>query len=289
MYRAKEFGHNKYEFYTASINESSLRRLKLESSLRKAIGDQTGLSLVYQPVVNLETNRIDGTEALLRFKDQELGMIFPSELIRIAEETGMIIPLGEWVLRTACAQNLAWRREGFPSLYVSVNLSAWQLQQAGFLDILRRILRETGSDPRHLQLEITESAIILHEEAAISKLGEIQQMGIRIAIDDFGTGYSSLGRLKNFPIDMLKIDKSFVYHIPADISDTAIVQAIIDMAHSLKLETVAEGVETYEQAAFLREHGCSKMQGYLFSHPISVEEMENSVAPGRPIGARAIR
>jgi EAL domain-containing protein (putative c-di-GMP-specific phosphodiesterase class I) len=204
-----------------------------------------------------------------------LGVVYPSEFIPIAEETGLIVPLGEWVMRTACTQAKAWQKAGLPPVTVAVNLSARQFQQHDLLDTASRILKETGLDPRWLELEITESIAMQNADYTIVILRDLKDMGIQIAMDDFGTGYSSLSYLKKFPIDSLKIDQSFVRDIPTDANDAAIANAIIVLAHSLKLKVVAEGVETPEQEAFLKEHQCDRMQGFLFSNPISADLFEN--------------
>ncbi len=271
MYHAKNQGRNNYQFYTQSMNATSLQRLDLENDLRKAL-DRNEFLLYYQPTVDVQTGAIIGAEALVRWKHPEKGMISPVEFIPLAEETGLIVPIGEWVLRTACIQNKAWQDAGNKPLRMSVNLSSRQFDQEGLLEIVSNALHDSGFDPRYLELEITESTIMKNPEKAATTLQKLKDMGICLSIDDFGTGYSSLGNLRRFPLDTLKIDRSFVMNITTNSDDAAITTAIIAMAQSLKLRVIAEGVEAEEQRTFLRDLGCHEMQGYLFSQPLAAHD-----------------
>ena len=243
LYRAKEQGRNNYQLYTPAMNARAFERLAMENSLRKALERQQFL-LHYQPQVDIVTGKIVGMEALVRWQHPDLGLVYPAEFIPLAEETGLIVALGEWVLRTACAQNRLWQRAGLPQLSVAVNLSARQFQHHGLVDTIARILRETGIDPRTLEMEITETIAMQNADFTNVVLRHLKDMGVHVAMDDFGTGYSSLSYLKKFPIDTLKIDQSFVRDIHTDPNDAAIANAVIVLAHSLKLDVVAEGVET---------------------------------------------
>ncbi|MHB8984059.1 MAG: putative bifunctional diguanylate cyclase/phosphodiesterase, partial [Carboxydocellales bacterium] len=273
MYLAKEHGRNKYKFYTVAMNEAALEKLNLENKLRKAIHRQE-MAVHYQPIFDLKTKEIKGVEALVRWQHPELGLIEPDKFYALAEETGLTLPLGEWVLRTACAQNKAWQQAGLPPIYMSVNLSARQFQQQNLIDNIIMILNETGLEYRYLQLEITENIAMFNEDWVIAKFRTLKNLGISIAIDDFGTGYSSLSCLKKYPIHKLKIDKVFIQNITVDAFDTAIATSIINMAHSLGLNVVAEGVETEAQLAFLRDGWCNEAQGYLFCSPLPAGELE---------------
>ncbi len=269
--RAKEKGGNGYQFYTSGRTTKALRQLVLESNLRSGL-EREEFVIYYQPQVNIESCQIVGIEALIRWRHPALGLLHPQEFIGMAEESGLIVSLGEWVLRAACVQNKSWRDAGFEPLRLAVNLSARQFQQPRLIATIERILTETGLDPRYLEFELTESSVMKEPDEAIKKLHELKQMGVTISIDDFGTGYSSLNYLKRFPIDTLKIDKSFVREISTDPDVTAIVTAIITLAHALKLNVIAEGVETEEQFKFLRSLGCDEVQGFLFGRPISADE-----------------
>jgi diguanylate cyclase (GGDEF)-like protein/PAS domain S-box-containing protein len=271
MYFAKEEGKNNFQFYSGEIQTQSLERLTLETNLRHAL-ERNEFSLHYQAKVDLKTGRINGVEALLRWYSPELGHVSPAKIIPIAEETGLIVTLGKWVLKTACAQNVAWQHDGLPPVCMAVNLSARQFSDPFLLEDIGDVLRDTGMDPRLLELEITEGMVIQHPDKAIELLRAIKAMGVRLAIDDFGTGYSSLGQLKHFPIDTLKVDRSFIRDIPNDSEDRAITEAIIAMGKTLCLTVVAEGVETAEQERFLREHACDEMQGYYFSKPVAAAQ-----------------
>jgi len=282
MYRAKEQGKNNYQFYSALMNIHTLDRLALESGLRHAL-ERNEFLLHYQPKVDIGSGRITGMEALLRWQRPGQELIAPAQFIALAEETGLIVPIGEWVLRTACARNKSWREEGLPPLRIAVNLSARQFAHANLLQDVARALRETGLDPAALEFEITESMVMHDPERAVTLLTRLKAMGIHLSIDDFGTGYSSLSYLKRFPIDSVKIDRSFIHDIPGDADDAAITRAIIAMAHSLRLKVIAEGVETEEQLSFLRELGCDEMQGYYFSEPLAEDEflrLQKSAASG---------
>ncbi len=280
LYRAKEQGRNNYQLYTPAMNARAFERLAMENSLRKALERQQFL-LHYQPMVDVAQGQIVGAEALVRWQHPDLGLVYPAEFIPLAEETGLIVPLGEWVLRAACAQTQAWHKAGYPNLTVAVNLSARQFQHQGLMDTIARVLRETELDPRTLELEITESIAMQNADFTNVILRHLKDMGVRIAMDDFGTGYSSLSYLRKFPIDTLKIDQSFVRDLTTDLNDAAIANAIIVLAHSLKLKVIAEGVETAEQEAFLKAHHCDKFQGYLFSRPLTAVQFEQLLFQGR--------
>jgi EAL domain-containing protein (putative c-di-GMP-specific phosphodiesterase class I) len=271
MYHAKEEGKNNFQFYDGRLETLSLERLTLETRLRRAI-EREELSLAYQAKLDLATNSIAGVEALLRWNSAELGAVSPAKFIPVAEETGLILSIGKWVLRRACEQCMAWQRNGLPPVRVSVNLSPRQLGDPELLAEVRAVLDDTGLAPDLLELEVTESSVMHNVERALEVLGALKGMGVRLAIDDFGTGYSSLAQLKRFPIDTLKVDRSFIRELPADTEDKAIAEAIIAMGKTLCLTVVAEGVETPEQKAFLRERACDQMQGYHFSKPIAAEE-----------------
>ncbi|HZW11980.1 MAG TPA: EAL domain-containing protein [Noviherbaspirillum sp.] len=271
MYRAKEAGRNSFQFYTSAMNERAMERLRLESDLRNAI-EREEFVLHYQPQVSLEGGRVLGMEALIRWQHPVLGMVPPGRFIQLAEELGLIVPLGSWVLRTACRQSVAWRRDGLGDVRVAVNLSARQFYQQDLVATIESVLEETGIAPHLLELELTESMMMTDVEHAVKIMHELKALGVHLSIDDFGTGYSSLAYLKRFPIDLLKIDQSFVRDITVDPDDAAIVRSIISLAHSLRLKVIAEGVETEEQLAYLHEHGCDYMQGYYFSKPLPAAE-----------------
>ncbi|HTT11295.1 MAG TPA: EAL domain-containing protein [Burkholderiaceae bacterium] len=271
MYHAKEEGKNNFQFYDGRLKARSLERLALETHLRRAI-ERDELSLHYQPKLELATNRLAGVEALLRWNSPELGAVTPAKFIPLAEETGLIIGIGKWVLRTACTQLMAWQRAGLPTVRVAVNLSPRQLSDPNLIADVRAVLDETGMTPELLELEVTESSVMHHIERAVQVLTALKAMGVRLAIDDFGTGYSSLAQLKRFPIDTLKVDRSFIREIPDDPEDRAIAEAIIAMGRTLSLTVIAEGVETPAQQEFLRKHGCDQMQGFHFSKPIPAHE-----------------
>jgi len=272
LYRVKKSGGNNYQFYTAEMHTIATKRLALENSLRHAIENEE-LLLHYQPILAADAIQIVAVEALLRWQHPLLGLIPPSEFIPLAEATGFIIPIGEWVLRLACRQNKSWQDEGFPAMRIAVNISAQQLRQPNFKMTVVQILAETGLAPEHLELELTESSVMNDVAFAIALLGDLKRMGVKISIDDFGTGFSSLSYLKSLPIDALKIDQSFVRDLATNPDDAALVMAIITLAHSLRLTVVAEGVETEDQLRFLRLLRCDEVQGFLFSKAVSAQEL----------------
>jgi diguanylate cyclase (GGDEF)-like protein/PAS domain S-box-containing protein len=280
MYHAKELGRNTFQFYTAELNRRTAKRLALETALRHAI-ERNELQLHYQPQVNLGTGRITGAEALLRWRHPEMGPVSPLEFIPLAEETGLIVQIGEWVLRTACAQARAWHELGFGGLQIAVNLSGRQFQHRHLARLVKNVLRETPLDPRLLDLELTESLLMHNTEAILGTMDELHAHGVAFSMDDFGTGYSSLSYLKRFPIDTLKIDQTFVRDIPRDPDDAAIARAIISMAHSLGMKVIAEGVETAQQLSFLRANRCDSMQGYYFSKPLPADVMTGLLQKNR--------
>jgi diguanylate cyclase (GGDEF)-like protein/PAS domain S-box-containing protein len=271
MYMAKEAGKNNFQFYSANIKSLANERLMIEKNLRLAL-ERKEFYLDYQAKVDFKTHAITGVEALLRWRNDYLGDVTPTQFIPVAEETGLIVPIGKWVLKTACAQNVAWQKQGLPPVCMAVNLSMRQLMDDNLLEDIRETLSHTGMSPNLLELEITESMIMHNPARLVPLLTKIKQMGIRLAIDDFGTGYSSLAQLKNFPVDTLKVDRSFIRNIPENSEDRAITEAIISMGKTLSMTVVAEGVETEEQEQFLRERVCDEMQGFYFSKPIKAEE-----------------
>jgi diguanylate cyclase (GGDEF)-like protein len=267
MYLAKEDGKNGFRFFSREIKTQSIERLKLESALRRAL-ERDQFTLHYQPKIDMASGQITGVEALLRWNHPELGSVSPAQFIPLAEETGTIVPIGRWVLREACAQNMAWQRRGLRPVTMAVNLSPRQFADGHLLQDVDEALAASGMSPVLLQLEVTESMVMRNVSRAIKILDAIQSRGIRLAIDDFGTGYSSMSLMKQFPIDTIKIDRSFIRDLPVDSEDQAIAQAIISMGKALGMTVVAEGVETIEQQAFLRSHACDEMQGFLFSRPL---------------------
>jgi len=274
MYRAKDAGRNNFQFYAQDMNSRALDRLKLEGGLRRALSRQEFV-LHYQPQMDLATGAIVGLEALIRWQPPGLETVYPGDFIPIAEETGLIVAIGEWVLRTACAQHVAWDEAAtFPHTRIAVNLSARQFKQQDIVKMVSRVLHETGCHATCLELEITESIIMENPEMAAETLHKLSDMGVHLSIDDFGTGYSSLSYLKRFPINTLKIDRSFVRDITTDSDDAAIAKAVIALAHSMKLKVIAEGVETVEQLDFLRAQRCDQIQGYYLSRPLAAAEME---------------
>jgi diguanylate cyclase (GGDEF)-like protein len=278
MYLAKEEGKNDFRFYSPEIRSQSVERLMLESSLRHAL-ELNQFALHYQPKIEVATGQINGVEALLRWSHPDLGDLPPMKFIPLAEETGLIIPIGRWVMRTACAQNMAWQRQGLPVIAMAVNLSPRQFQDDNLLRDVDDVLKETGMPAHLLQLEITESMVMQNVSRAIKLLGEIQDRGVRLAIDDFGTGYSSMSLMKQFPIDTIKIDRSFVRDLAESPQDRAIATAIITMGKALGLTVVAEGVETTEQNTFLRGLLCDELQGYLFSKPVPPQDIPALIGP----------
>jgi diguanylate cyclase (GGDEF)-like protein/PAS domain S-box-containing protein len=270
MYRAKAEGRNTWRFFTAELQAQSDRTLQLSNALRRAI-ERDQLSLVYQPQMDLASGRVFGAEALLRWQHPELGFVSPAEFIPVAESTGLILPIGAWVLQAAARQLAAWDREGLPPITVAVNVSSVQLRQADLPQLVRRTVEDAGVGIDRLEVELTEGAAMQDPQSAIAVMNALYQNGTELSIDDFGTGYSSLAYLKNFPVGKLKIDRSFVRDIGSDVGNTAIVEAIIRMATVLGMRTVAEGVETQQQLDFLRQHGCDAMQGYLLSKPLPAD------------------
>lgn len=283
MYFAKRQGHNLYQFYNATLNEAALKRLTMESQLRKAI-ERNELSVHYQPQLDLRSGHICGVEALMRWNNELLGSVSPLDFIPLAEETGLIIPIGEWVLRTACQQAKNWQKSGAGLARVAVNISVLQFVQPGFTTLVARILEETGLSPEALELEITESLLMKDPEGATCTLQALKTLGVQLAIDDFGTGYSSLSRLKQLPLDRLKIDKAFVREVNSQPNDAAIATAVIAMAESMGLRVIAEGVENEDQLRFLASKRCNEIQGYYLSRPLPDAEMtamlQNPSLPG---------
>ena len=274
MYRAKSAGRNQMYFYTEDLNANALDRLRLEADLRHALAQQQ-FELHYQPRLDLRTGRVTSVEALVRWRRSDGNLVLPGAFIPLAEETGLIVPIGEWVLHAACNQMRSWRDAGRGDMRVAVNLSGRQFRQPDLAQRIGAVLRDTGLESRNLEVEITESAAMHDAATAIEVLGELHALGVAQAIDDFGTGYSSLAYLKRFPIDYLKIDQSFVCGLPADENDRHIARAIIALGRSLELTLIAEGVETEAQRTFLREHDCDEMQGYLFCRPKPAQELSD--------------
>ncbi len=279
LFRAKDNGRNTYQFYTPDMSARSREMLLLESSLRKGI-EQEQLVLHYQPQIDLFTGHITGMEALVRWNHPQRGMISPADFIPLAEETGLIVPMGEWVLREACRQNRHWQQLGFSPIRMTVNISARQFLKGDLVQMIADTLEETRLDSRYLELEITESMIMNDVESAIFIMAQLAELGVNLAIDDFGTGYSSLAHLKRFPLTTLKIDRAFVKDLTTNDEDEAIVRAIVALAHSLNLQVIAEGIETAEQCQFLKEHGCEQGQGFLFSKPQAAGKIRGFLRPG---------
>ncbi len=272
MYRAKELGKNTYQFYSADMSARAFERLTLESSLRHAI-ERKEFRLYYQPQIDTTSGAILGVEALLRWQHPDFGLVTPAEFIPLLEETGLIVPVGEWVFHSACEQLCAWHAAGWPTLRMAVNLSPRQFQGIGLAIMVERGLAAVGCDPGLIELEITENVLLRHAATTLETLDALRESGVRLAIDDFGTGYSSLSYLRRYSIDTLKIDRSFVHDVPGDADDSALASAIIVLAQSLKLDVIAEGVETEAQRDFLQARGCHQMQGYLFSRPVPAEDI----------------
>ena len=271
MYQAKENGRQSYQFFKLAMNVRAVERQFIEEGLRRALERQE-LTLHYQPKVDLMTGAITGAEALLRWTHPTRGLISPAEFIPVAEDCGLILPIGAWVLREACAQAKAWINSGLPVMSMAVNVSAMEFRSENFLDGLFAIVSETGIDPKSLELELTESVLMKHARSTANILNGLRESGVRVAIDDFGTGYSSLSYLRKFPVDAVKIDQSFIRQISTAGDDTTIVKAVIGMARGLKLRVVAEGVETAEEVAFLRAYRCEEAQGYFFGRPVPAQQ-----------------
>ena len=284
MYKAKDAGRNNYQFFTQHMGDMARDRLSLENELRRAF-ERHELVLYYQPLFDIATGGIVGLEALLRWRHPERGMLLPKDFIGVAEESGLIIPIGNWVLREACQQNRAWQSAGLPAIPVSVNISPLQFRRLGLLQEIESVLKSTGLAADYLSLELTESVVMHHAEETIDSLRDLKEMGVQLSIDDFGTGYSSLGYLKSFPIDTLKIDQTFIEDLSDDASDSAIVHAIIGMGHSLGLQVVAEGVSREAQLVRLRELGCDVVQGNHHSPPLEVDACAQLLAQYRGTGA----
>ena len=276
MYCAKEKGRNNFQFYTVDMNAQVVERLILESSLRLAL-DKKELFLMYQPQMDIATGKIIGLEALARWRHSELGLVPPDKFIRIAENTGLIKPIGEWVLRTACSQARKWQDDGLTAVPVAVNVSPVQFRQEDFCELIRGVLKETGLAPQFLELELTESLLLANADVMLSVIEELNAMGLTLAIDDFGTGYSNFAYLKQFRVSKLKIDRSFIRDVAVNPDDAAITSAIISMARSLNLKVIAEGVEDEAQMSFLRAHQCHEIQGYYFSKPLSVDQVADKL------------
>jgi diguanylate cyclase (GGDEF)-like protein len=273
MYHAKGQGKNNYQYYMESMNASALERLTLENDLRKAI-EREEFILYYQPRMHIRTGKISGVEALIRWIHPEKGLIPPDKFIPLAEETNLITYIDEWVLKNACMQGALWQKSGHTSLYLSVNISGTQFKHETLLEIIAESLSESGFNQQNLELEITESAIMENASSTLAVLYKLNKMGVNLSMDDFGTGYCSFSYLKSFPLDIIKIDRSFITDINKTEEDAAIVKAIISMSHNLKLTVIAEGVETEEQLSLLRKMGCDEMQGYLLSNPLPVDQIE---------------
>lgn len=270
MYHAKEHGKNNFQFYKHSMNASALERLTMENDMRRAI-DREEFVLYYQPRVDIRSGKISGLEALVRWEHPQKGLVSPMEFIPLAEETGLIVPIGEWVLKAACRQNQEWQKAGLlhMPLTISVNISGHQFRQENLIKIIEKVLGDYELGPGCLEIEITESVVMKNADTTVSMMNELKNMGVRLSMDDFGTGYSSFSYLKRFPLDNIKVDRSFINDITEKNEDKAIVRAIIAMAHNLQLTVIAEGVETGQQLALLKEMGCDEMQGYLFSRPLT--------------------
>lgn len=270
MYQAKEKGRNNFQFYTASMHGAAVERFNIENQLRKALA-RNEFQLYYQAALDNRTRRICGVEALVRWNHPERGLVTPLSFIPLAEETGLIVPIGEWIMHSACAQNRAWQKAGFPPIRLMLNISGVQLRQSNFVEHVIQVLAEVGLEPQHLELELTESIIMEHAETAITTLNALRDKGIQLSIDDFGTGYSSLSYLRKFPVHTLKIDRSFIQDLDKNPDSAAIVKSIVSLAHNLNLRVVAEGVETEGQMAFLQECGCDHVQGFFIHVPEPAE------------------
>jgi EAL domain-containing protein (putative c-di-GMP-specific phosphodiesterase class I) len=281
MYRAKDSGRNNFQFFTRELNALMTEQLELETHLRRAL-ERNQFVLRYQPRVSLVTGQIVGAEALLRWRIPQRGTVPPLRFITLAEETGLIVPIGKWVLQTACAQNKAWQDAGLAPIVVSVNVSPRQFRHESLVQTVAEALRSTGLEARYLELELTESMVMHDAPQLVAMLDELKELGVKIAVDDFGTGYSSLSYLKRFPVDRLKVDRSFVEHMTTEADDATIVRAIIALGHNLGLKVVAEGVETAQQARALRAYQCDEAQGFLFARAVSARALPRLVTRSRP-------
>lgn len=279
MYRVKTAGRNGYQFYTPAMNVKATESLSLENSLRRAVADKDIMSeqflVYYQPQIDLKTENLIGLEALIRWQHPQEGLISPGKFIPLAEETGLIVPLGEWILWTACQQNKLWQQQGYSAIRVAVNLSAKQFHTLGLVELVAKILQETDLAPQYLDLEMTESTLMNDAYDVCETLTQLKKLGVHISIDDFGTGHSSLNYLRKFSVDTLKIDQSFIRDLNVDEDDAILTKVIIDMSHNLHLKVIAEGVENAQQLTFLRHHGCDEVQGFFISKPLPAQEIEN--------------
>jgi diguanylate cyclase len=265
------------------MNVRAVERHEIETGLRSAL-DRAEFVMRYQSKVNLKTGMITGVEALVRWQHPQRGLVGPLNFISVAEDCGLMMPIGKWVLRESCRQAKAWQDAGLPRIELAVNVSAVEFRNDGFLEGVETVLKETGLEPRYLELELTESVLMQHAKFTIPMLQKLKAVGVRLAIDDFGTGYSSLSYLRQFPIDTLKVDQSFVHEINANSDDATIISAVINMGSSLNYRVIAEGVETVEQVAFLQVHGCDEGQGYYFSRPVPAPEFARLLESGNPVG-----
>ena len=271
MYHAKNSGYDQFQFYSLELHEKNLKELEIETQLNHAIKNNE-LTLWYQPQFDTKENTLNAVEALIRWNHPTRGLLLPDEFISVAETTGLIVPMGEWVIREACKQNKAWQISSLPPIRVAINITSHQLRQPGFVTMVETILKETQLEPKFVEFELSENCII-NNEASIKTINAIKKLGIEIAVDDFGTGYSSLSYLKNLSLSRLKIDKSFIQNIHHNRGDKVLVHAIIEMAHALNLKVIAEGVENKSQLNFLKNEDCTDIQGYYFSHPLSSADL----------------
>lgn len=279
MYKAKDEGRNTYRFYTEEMTEKAFERIVMETHLRQALKNEEFV-VYYQPQVDGQNNQIIGMEALIRWKHETMGLVSPAKFISLAEETGLIVPLDQWTMRTAMKQFVNWYAEGLKPGVLALNLAMKQLQQKDFIEILSSILKETECKPEWVELEVTEGQIMSNPDKSIIILNQISDMGIELSVDDFGTGYSSLTYLKRLPIDKLKIDQSFIKNLPDDADDSAIAQSVIALSQNLHLKVIAEGVENEAQKDFLVKHGCRNIQGYYYAKPMPSNEMEQYLRRG---------
>jgi EAL domain-containing protein (putative c-di-GMP-specific phosphodiesterase class I) len=282
MYQAKEKGRNNCQFFEKGMNVRAVERQSIEGDLRFAL-ERNEFVLHYQPKIDLKSGEITGVEALVRWRHPQRGLVGPVQFISIAEDCGLMLPIGRWVLRESCRQAKAWQEAGLPDIEMAVNVSSVEFRNDDFLEGISTILKETGLDPRYLELELTESVLMQHAEFSVPLLRKLKAMGVRLAVDDFGTGYSSLSYLRQFPIDTLKVDQSFIHEINAETDEATIISAVINMGCRLKHRVIAEGVETAEQLAFLRAHGCDEGQGYYFGRPMPASDTAKLLELGMPM------